>query len=295
MTRTLVIKLLRDYRLGLIVVALLLFLFQLLWAKVADRVARELLPAFAFEGIDVDTIRRMFFDGPGKIIQALIGGDKVRLEYAQDMMSMSYVHPLTQTILCIWAIGRASGAIAGEVDRGTMELLLAQPIRRGLVVAAHLVVDLITIPILCLCMWAGTAAGAHIVGFIGAEVPRMRVDPWRFGPALFNIGLLVFAVSGLTMALSAAGRFRGKVMGGAVLLTLLMFLVNVIGQLWSPMEPLRPFTVFYWYEPQPIILEANWMEQRMVWARLGVLAAVGAAGYALAFWKFCRRDLPAPL
>lgn len=294
MTRTLVLKLLRDYRLGLIVVAVLLFLFQLLWAKVADRISRELLPGFtAF--MPLDQLRQMFFEGPGQIIQALVGGESLRLEYAQDLFSMAYVHPLTQTIICIWAIGRASGAIAGEIDRGTMELLLAQPIRRSRIVLAHLLVDAITIPILCLSMWAGTCVGAHLVGFTSATEPRLQVQLARFGPALINVGLLIFATSGITMAVSAAGRFRGKVMGLAVLLALVQFLVNVIGQLWTPMEWLRPFTVFYYYQPQPMILEPDWAEQWIVWERFAVLAMVGAFGYLTALWTFCRRDLPAPL
>ncbi len=220
---------------------------------------------------------------------------------------MSYVHPLTQTILCIWAIGRASGAIAGELDRGTMELLLAQPIRRSQVVLAHLVIEVVTIPIICLSMWAGTCAGAHLVGFSSAASdPNLRVEVWRFGPALFNVGLLVFAISGITMALSAAGRLRGRVMGAAVVLGLLQFLVNVIAQLWtplvnvfgqvlSPMETLRRCTVFFYYEPQPMILNPNWTAERGAWINLGVLLAVGCAGYGLAFWRFCTRDLPAPL
>ena len=295
MTRTLVLKLLRDYRLGLVVVALLLFLFQLLWAKVADRIAGELLKSLAERGLSADFVRSMIFEGPGQVIQALLGGDNIRLEWAQDMLSVAYVHPLTQIILCVWAIGRASGAITGEIDRGTMELLLAQPIRRSQLVLAHLIIDAVTIPILCLSMWAGTCLGATLVGFTSADQEQMRVDLGRFVPALLNVALLVFAVSGITMALSAAGRFRGRVMGGAVLLALVQFLVNVIGQLWSPMEPLRPFTVFYWYQPQPIILEPDWAKQATVWWRFAVLAGVGTAGYVLTLWKFTRRDLPAPL
>ena len=54
MTRTLVLKLLRDYRLGLIVVALLLFLFQLLWSLVAKRISSEVLQAFAPFGVGVE-------------------------------------------------------------------------------------------------------------------------------------------------------------------------------------------------------------------------------------------------
>jgi ABC-2 type transport system permease protein len=295
MTRTLVLKLLRDYRIGLFVVALLLFLFQLLWGVVTRRIAVEFPQMFAPFGLSMEMMRQMFFQGPGKIIQALVGGDTVRLERAMDVYSMAYVHPLTQTILCIWAIGRASSAIAGEIDRGTMELLLAQPIRRSQVVLAHFLVDCITIPVLCLSMWAGTWAGASAVGFTTSSEPNLQVNLARFGPALINVGLLLFATSAMTMAISAFGRLRGKVLGIAVLVSLVQFLVNVIGQLWSPLQPFRPFTVFYYYQPQPIILNPEWTMLAHVWRDFGVLFGIGAAGYALALWRFCRRDLPAPL
>ncbi|MFO0947626.1 MAG: ABC transporter permease subunit [Planctomycetota bacterium] len=35
---------------------------------------------------------------------------------------------------------RGSDAIAGEIDRGTMEVLLAQPIRRSTIIVTHAVV-----------------------------------------------------------------------------------------------------------------------------------------------------------
>ena len=126
-----------------------------------------------------------------------------------------------------------------------------------------------------------------------------------FGPALWNVGALIFAMSGYTMWLSSRGRFRGRVMGLAVLVTLLQFLINVIGQLWDVVAPLRPFTVFYYYQPQQIILNHKWtVEVRALSSAseplftvhvLVVLFLVGFTGYGLALWKFCRRDLPAPL
>src|ERR1700676_172488 len=80
-----------------------------------------------------------------------------------DLLSIGYVHPLMQTIFCIWGIGRAAGAIAGEIDRGTMELLLAQPVPRSRLVLGHLGVDCVIIPILCLSLWAGTWIGVWMV------------------------------------------------------------------------------------------------------------------------------------
>ena len=136
-------------------------------------------------------------------------------------MSVAYVHPLTITILSIWAVGRASAAIAGEIDRGTMELLLAQPIRRSHVVVAHWIVDLVTIPILCASMLGGTYVGTWLMDLQSHKDPLLRVDPMRFPPCLVMVAGLVLAVSGYTLMLSAAGRSRGRVLGLAIVVTLL--------------------------------------------------------------------------
>jgi ABC-2 type transport system permease protein len=90
----------------------------------------------------------------------------------------------------------------------------------------------------------------------------------------------------------------------AVVVTLVQFLINVIGQLWEASAFLRPLTVFYYYQPQRIILLDEWsINLSDAWQLSGplavngiaVLVAVGLAGYGLALWTFCRRDLPAPL
>jgi ABC-2 type transport system permease protein len=289
----LVVKLLRDVRVALGVVMLLLFAFQLLWAKVTQRIVGEVLVQLSALGLPIAALREVLFKESGKIVQTLMGGENISIERAQDMLSIAYVHPLTQTILCIWAVGRAAGAIAGEIDRGTMELLLAQPLRRGQIVLAHLAVDGIVIPLLAAAMGLGTFTAVKSLGMDKPSAAAMYVDIARFGPGLLSVVALVFAVSGVTMMISAFGRQRGKVLGVAVLVVLLQFLVNVIGQLWSPMEPLRPFTVFYYYQPQQIILRDGLAFDS--WQRIGTLFAVGATGYAITAWQFCRRDLPAPL
>ena len=120
-------------------------------------------------------------------------------------------------------------------------------------------------------------------------------------PALANVAALVFALSGFTLWLSAGGRFRGRVLSLAVFLVLLQFLINVIGQFLDQVAWMRPFTVFYYYQPQQIILNGEWNARWHInnWSQyvnvIAVLAAVGIVGYLLALRTFCRRDLPAPL
>jgi hypothetical protein len=57
---------------------------------------------------------------------------------------------------------------------------------------------------------------------------------------------------------SARGRFRWRVLGVAVTVTLVKRLVNVIGQLWDALAWLRPLTLFYYCQPQQIALTGPW-------------------------------------
>ena len=333
MTLTLVRKLLRDVRLSLLLVCLLVLLFQVLWARITHRVVGEIAPYFAYltggpEGIK--DFLNIIFSGPGKIVQTVIGGESIQMDRAMDMLSIGYVHPLMQFVFCIWAVGRASGAIAGEIDRGTMELVLSQPLPRSRLVLAHLAVDVITIPVICLSLWAGNWLGYWALGPIEVREPppevrqlaafsplggpkepprpdpaKLQTDPLEFGPALVSVAALIFAVAGVTIALSARGRFRWRVLGTAVFLFLVMFLVNLLGQMWEEAFGwARPLTVFYYYQPQQIILSRDWTVDLEAWnggrplvhlPAAAVLFAVGLAGYALALRTFTRRDLPAPL
>jgi ABC-2 type transport system permease protein len=320
---TLVRKLLHDVRVPLIAVMVLLASFQCLWVKITQRITGQLVPllmglASAWP-VSKQEVENVLFEGPGQIMRTMMGGENIGLDRAQDMLTIGYVHPLVQTILCVWAIGRAARAVAGEIDSGTMELLLAQPIRRYQVILAHFLVDCLTIPLLCLSMWAGTSLGSQVVGPIGINADELKrlpfpvhVDPaalqldaWAFGPSLWNVGALLFAVSGYTLFLSAMGRHQWRVLGTAVFITLIMFLINLLGQLWDQIAVLRPFTVFYYYQPQQIILHQRWtVNFKSVWSTslaphsvnvLVVLFVIGFAGYGLAWFRFCKRDLPAPL
>ncbi len=344
MTWILVRKLLRDVLKPLILVALLLGLYQLLWCKITARILGEMAPFFnqlaGLGGMNQHDLEQQVFKGPGQVIRSLIGGERLSLDHATDMLSIGYVHPVIELMFCVWAIGRAASAIAGEVDRGTMELLLAQPLARFKLILAHFIVDLVTIPVLCLSLWAGTCLGTYLNPIQVVDAPELKlpdvtyslqVGPLKYSvqapiqmeketeeqkqarlhvalldflPALPLAGGLIFAVSGYTMFLSALGRFRMRVLMVAIGVTVVQFLINLLGQMWDFAAYLRPFTIFYYYQPQQTILGqgscvtlAEWNGGQPLCSvpMLAVLLAVGFLGYGLALWTFNRRDLPAPL
>lgn len=325
MTFTLIQKLLRDVRWPLLVVSLLLFFFSLLWVKIAQRVTTEIAPFFnglaAVSKINPKLFDEVIFKGPGKVSQSVLGGADVQFERPTDFLAVELLHPVVLMLTGIWAIGRAGGAVAGELDRGTMELLLSQPIPRNRLILAHLMVDLIVIPVICLSILAGTRAGLAMVGPFtvdytileklpkgpgGFALPKgpdeLPVDaagqPW----AILNLAAMIFALSGVTIAISSANRNRWRAIGYSVLLIMSMFIVNVLGQLWDAVAVLRPASVYFYYQPQRIWLKNDWF------ANLGeafpglagihvmaVLIVIGTIGYLIALGIFTRRDLPAPL
>ena len=60
------------------------------------------------------------------------------------------------------------------------------------------------------------------------------------------------------MLVSACGRSRWRATGWAALIYILMFVTNVIGQLWDGATFARPFSLFYFYQPQKIWLSHDW-------------------------------------
>lgn len=292
-------KVLYDWRWPLLLAALVLGVYELLWGKITDRVYRQFMPLinelFALAQLTpwaIKALEKRFLEGPGQIVHALLGGDLVNLNDPATVLTIGYVHPFVQFVLCLWGVGRGSSAIAGEIDRGTIELLLAQPISRRRIVYGHLVVDLITLPVIVSAMLAGTAFGVWAF-----DLPNVVVSAYVI--AATNALTLALAVAGLTMTFSAMGRSRWKVAGGVLLLLLVMFLVNLFGQLWPVLEPYRPATLFFYYQPQLHILQNTWCPTvpNFTWVPCPplMLASIGLAGYLVAAEIFHRRDIPAPL
>src|SRR5262245_36002361 len=118
-TAALVRKLLRDARLMLVAVALLLGGFQCLFAKISERIISQLglLSDLArLGGFSLRDVLDKVFEGEGEIVRTLIGGKVIALDNAMDMLTIGYVDPLVLVLFCVWAIGRAAGAVAGEID-----------------------------------------------------------------------------------------------------------------------------------------------------------------------------------
>ncbi len=60
-----------------------------------------------------------------------------------SIMMTFWNHPLIVLLISIWAIGRGSAAVAAEIERGTMDLILSRPVSRSTYLASQVLVAMV--------------------------------------------------------------------------------------------------------------------------------------------------------
>lgn len=196
------------------------------------------------------------------------------------LVAFGWTHPIAQAAGTAVAIVLAARAIAGEAERGTIELVLAQPLSRAAYFAAHVAYGLAATAAVAAAGVAGSIAGARFFGLEPAPG-----GAWLRLAAAF--ALLQLAWFGLTLLVSSLSREGGRAASIGFLLALASYVATVIGTLWESAAWVRPWTLHAYFEPRGILVEGAGIARAAV-----TLGAVAAAGIAAAWAAFRRRGLP---
>jgi ABC-2 type transport system permease protein len=203
-------------------------------------------------------------------------------------LAMAYVDPVVIFGATCWAVARGSDCISGELGRGTMEMLLSQPVRRIEILLSQAVVTTMAAALLALATWLGTCVGVWSVG-LAAEV-----NAWQFLHGAVNLFALMFFLAGLTTLVSSADSYRGRTIGIVGGFYMVELVIKVLSRLRPQSEWIGWLSFLTAFEPQRLIVRPDeaW---RLGLGYNGTLLAFGLAAYVAAAIVFCRRDLPAPL
>ncbi|HEX4897782.1 MAG TPA: ABC transporter permease [Candidatus Limnocylindrales bacterium] len=191
-----------------------------------------------------------------------------------NMELFTFVAPL---LVLAYTVVVCGGATAGEEEKGTMDLLLANPIPRWRIVVEKSAAFVIGTIVIGVGMWIGAAAGAAI-----ADVD---LDLVLVGQAIGSVVLLGLALGGFALALGAITGRRWLAAGTALMVVIAGFFLNGFGALVDWLEPWRPISPFYQYianDPLSNGLDAGNVLVLLAWALIGGIVAVIA---------FERRDL----
>ena len=207
------------------------------------------------------------------IEQNLMGGSPA------GVLAFGWNHPVAHALLTAVAITLPARAIAGEIENGAIELVMAQPISRARYFGAHVLFGACAL---------SAVLGAGLLGTaIGQQVFSLEAFGSRLALLFLNALLLQLAIYALTLLASAFGREGGRVALAGVLVAVVSYLVNVVATLWSKAQFAKPYSLHTYFDPRELLVQGHLPSSSFL-----VLAVVAAAALAAAFVHFERRDLP---
>lgn len=188
----------------------------------------------------------------------------------------SFMIPL---LLLVAAVGAGARAIAGEEERGTLDLLLANPVSRRRVVVDKLGALAAEVTLLSLVLWVALV--------VGAEAVDMDVPATRLGAATIGAGLLAVVFGAVAVLVGAATGRRGVAVGVASAGAVAAYLVNSLAALVDALEPIQNVSPFYHYAA------ADPLRHGLAPGHVAFLVVLAAVTAVLAVVAFDRRDLAA--
>ncbi len=207
------------------------------------------------------------------------GGDLFSL---QGTIALGFIHPIPVALTIVFAVGFATASVAGERQRGTLEVLLARPVSRRRLYATLLGATWLFTAIVMAAHVLGTILGSVLAGVAAELHPDRLALMWLNGVVVFG------AYGAISLAASVSFDRLSPALGVSLTFVLVTYLFEVLGSLWVDAKGLQPWSLFHYLDPKGALTGTltalDWL------VPLGVVVA--AAAWALVV--FPRRDLAAP-
>jgi ABC-2 type transport system permease protein len=178
------------------------------------------------------------------------------------------------------AIGYPAIAIAGERQRGTLEVTLSRPISRRTLYTTSFVAGLLFIGILLALELLANVASAVVMG-VGNELGNVALL-WLNGWLLFG------AYMAIAFAASVSFDRLPPALGVPLAFLVINYLLDVIGSLWPDAAWLRDWTMFHLVKAKDVLAG------QVALTDIALLLVIGGIAVGYALWAFPRRDIAAP-
>ena len=208
-------------------------------------------------------------------VKALMGGND--LISPAGYLNSQLFQTMLPALFLIFAIGRGTEWIAGEEKKGTLEMLLANPVSRARVVGERSAALAVMVMLLGAVLFAGLAGGAAVIS--------MEIGIYDLLAACLALVLLGIAFGEIGLLLGAFTGKKGLSVGIAAAVAVAGFLLAALAPVVDFLEPFEKFSPFYYYSGTSPLLHGIDILHSVV------LIAIALAATAAAAAGFERRDL----
>ncbi len=180
-------------------------------------------------------------------------------------------------LFLIYTILFGSDTIAGEEQRGTLELLLANPVSRTRTVLEKLGALVVATGILALVLWDGLA--------LGSALYDIDLSPGKLAGATLALFLLAVSFGALALALGCWTGRKSLAAGTAGVVAVASYFLNTTASFNESLAPYRKLSLFYHYGGN------DPLRNGLDWGGAGLLLGVTLILALIAVLGLNRRDI----
>jgi len=221
-----------------------------------------------------------YIDMLPSFIKTFIGGEAVQVGNIAGLIAIGYQEPFVLLLYMLYAVGVPTALLAGEVQRGTMELILSRETTKTQIYLCAGLITVIGMFALVAVMFLGTVAATRLYDF------EQDVPLYAFFILAINGGILASAVGGIALLAAACFR-RSMAVSIAVAYLVLNYFAEIVAEWWPRMEWLEPINIFHYVNNVKIFTESAWPVWDMTVLITILVISIVAGGV---IWS--RRDLP---
>jgi ABC-2 type transport system permease protein len=173
---------------------------------------------------------------PAELKEAFNIEELTSVEAYIDAEMLSFIVPLALAFLAVRVIVRM---LSGAEERGYLDIVLTAPVARRVLVAGAGVVAALVVAAVLAVVTAMTWIAGVLVGTDPSLVVLARGMGNVWPLAMFFAGLTALACGRLHTGAPVTGIAAGTLVG--------MYVIDIVGKLSEPMEPLRALSAFKYY------------------------------------------------
>jgi ABC-2 type transport system permease protein len=204
-------------------------------------------------------------------VRALFVGGELDIASPVGFLNSQIYALLAPLLLLIFTVGAGAGAVAGEEERGTLDLLLAHPVRRRDYVVQRFLALAALVAALTVVLLATVAFGSWLVD--------LEIGFGRLLAASVSVGLLAVLFGAVALAAGAVRPGRARAIAIGTGLAVAAWIFDGLAQAVDALEPWRPLLPYYHALGQnPLREGAPWAGWALLVAATAVLVAGAAVG-----------------
>lgn len=213
-------------------------------------------------------------------VKAMLGADIAQEMGPETFLAFAWVHPVVLSV--VWAHGVivCTRMPAGEIDRGTADILFGWPVGRWQILCSETVVWILAGIVLMVAGLAGNAFGSLAIE------EAARPDALRRAVVIANLFCLYLLVGSFGWFAGACSDRRGWAMSSVFTFLVGMFLLNYLAELWEPAQKVAFLGPMYYYKPLDVLRTGE-----VPTSDMAVLCTAAAAWWILAGLVLRRRDI----